>query len=71
MIPSARRHHSTLAQPVEPEDRYIRMLREMDLAGEMTEEIDRVELEVQRSRQPKRTPKQSLKQRYRAKKKQR
>jgi hypothetical protein len=35
---------------MEPEDRFIRILREMDPAGEMTREINQVEREVKLTR---------------------
>ncbi|NHW49196.1 hypothetical protein HAV21_20250 [Paenarthrobacter sp. MSM-2-10-13] len=55
----ARRHSSTL----EPEDRFIQILRQMDPGGEMTEEINRVEIEVKKAR--KTTKPRSSKKKYR------
>lgn len=60
--PSARRHSSPT---LEPEDRFIRILREMDQNGEMTKEIDRVELEVEQSRQT--VGRRNLRRRYKSK----
>lgn len=58
--PLARRLSSTM----EPEDRFIRILREMDPAGEMTREINEVEREVKLTRKAARVRRQ--RRRYKA-----
>lgn len=59
---SIRRHSSTM----EPEERYIKTLREMDTTGELKEEIDRVEMEVRKKKMAPVT--KGLRRRYKASK---